>query len=81
LVDGVSKVEVSTVFNNSTPKVIEDAFKHTHPVSITVYYTQMMKQQMKPTQMHDIYLIKHLLGTTINWLVKDSEAWGRLYDW
>jgi hypothetical protein len=35
LVDGVSKVEASTVFNNATRKVIKDAFKHARVLSIT----------------------------------------------
>jgi hypothetical protein len=38
----------------------------------------MLKQEMKPTQVYNIYLMKeqHLKGS-INWLVKDPEAW----DW
>jgi hypothetical protein len=44
LVEGVSEV-----FNNATQKVIKDAIKHTHLVSIVVYYMQLFKQQMKPT--------------------------------
>jgi hypothetical protein len=38
----------------------------------------VLKQQMKLTQVHGIYLAKdhHLQGTD-DWLVKDPEAW----DW
>jgi hypothetical protein len=39
LVDGVSDVEASTVFNNTTWKVINDGFKYVFLVSIDVYYT------------------------------------------
>jgi hypothetical protein len=49
LADGVSKAEANSVFNNATWKVIKDAFKHTHCISIVIYYTQVLKQQMKPT--------------------------------
>jgi hypothetical protein len=76
LVDGVSEVETNTMFNNAAWKVIKDAFKHARLISIVVYYTQVLKQQMKPTQAYDIYLTKdrHLLGM-VDWLVKDLEAW------
>jgi hypothetical protein len=42
----------------------------------------VLKQEMKPTQVHEIYLTKeqHHQGN-INWLVKDPEAWDWLYDW
>jgi hypothetical protein len=49
LADGVSEAEANSVFNNATWKVIKDAFKHTHCISIIIYYTQVLKQQMKPT--------------------------------
>jgi hypothetical protein len=39
LVDGVSEVETSSVFNNTTRKVIKYAFKHARLVSIPLYYT------------------------------------------
>jgi hypothetical protein len=78
LVDGVSEVEASSVFNNVARNVIKDAFKHAGPISIVVYYTLVLNQQMKPTQVHGIYLTKyqHLLRT-VNWLVKNPDAW----DW
>ena len=49
LVDGASEVEASTVFNNAARKVIKDAFKHARYRSVATYYTQVLKQQMKPT--------------------------------
>jgi hypothetical protein len=55
--------------------VIKGAFKHACCISIATYYTQGLKQQMKPTQSKEIYLTKdqHLQGT-VNWLVKNPEA-------
>jgi hypothetical protein len=49
LVEGVSEIEANTMLNNSTWKEIKDAFKQARLVSIVVYYTQVLKQQMKPT--------------------------------
>jgi hypothetical protein len=68
--------------NNATWKVIKDAFKHVCLISIVTYYTQVLKQQMKPTQAHGIYLTKdqHFLGM-FNWLVKNPEAWDWLCGW
>jgi hypothetical protein len=59
--------------------VINDAFKHACLVSIAVYNTEVL---MKLMQTHGIYLTKDqdLLGT-INWLVKDLEAWDWLFGW
>jgi hypothetical protein len=56
--------------------VIKDAFKHTRLVFIALHYTQVLKQQMKPTPTHGIYPTKdqHLFGM-IDWLVKDLKAW------
>jgi hypothetical protein len=56
--------------------VIKVAFKHARCISIAIYYTQVLKQQMKPTQAQGIYLTKdqHLQGM-VDWLVKDPEAW------
>jgi hypothetical protein len=43
---------------------------------------QVLKREMKPTQVHGIYLAKdqHLQGS-IDWLVKDPEVWDWLYGW
>jgi hypothetical protein len=43
LADGVSEAEASSVFNNVAWKVIKDAFKHAHYISIATYYTQVLK--------------------------------------
>jgi hypothetical protein len=42
----------------------------------------VLKQQMKLTQVNGIYLTKdqHLQGT-VDWLVKDPEAWDWLCGW
>jgi hypothetical protein len=49
LADGVSEAEGSLVFNNAAWKEIKDAFKHARCISVATYYTQVLKQQMKPT--------------------------------
>jgi hypothetical protein len=63
------------VFNNAAWKVIMNAFKHAHSISVATYYTLVLKHQMKPTQVKGIYLtkVRHLQGT-VDWLVKDSKA-------
>jgi hypothetical protein len=75
LANGVNEAKVSSVFNNATQKVVKDAFKHTHCIFVATYYTQVLKQQMKPTQVKGIYLTKDQhLQRMIDWLVKDPEA-------
>jgi hypothetical protein len=39
LTDRVSVAEASLVFNNVACKVIKDAFKHAHCISVATYYT------------------------------------------
>jgi hypothetical protein len=82
LADGVSEAEASSMFNKDTWKVIKDAFKDVCWISIAIYYTHVLKQQMKPTQMKEIYLTKdqHLQGI-VDCLVKDLEAWDWLCGW
>jgi hypothetical protein len=41
LVDGVSKDEANLIFNNATQKLIKDACKHAHCVSVASHYTQV----------------------------------------
>jgi hypothetical protein len=41
LADGISEDEANLVFNNATWKVIKDAFKHAHCISVASYYTQV----------------------------------------
>jgi hypothetical protein len=58
LAEGVSEDVAIIVFNKAARKVIKDAVKHTHLVSISVFYTQALMQEMKPTLVHGIYLTK-----------------------
>jgi hypothetical protein len=64
LAEGVSEDVANIVFNKAALKVIKDAIKHTRLVSISVFYTLVLKQVMKPTLAHGIYLTKeqHLQG-------------------
>jgi hypothetical protein len=41
LAECVSKDEANLIFNNATWKVIKDAFKHAHCISVASYYTRM----------------------------------------
>jgi hypothetical protein len=41
LADGVSEDEANLIFNNATWKVLKDAFKHAHCISVASYYTQV----------------------------------------
>jgi hypothetical protein len=75
LAEGVSEDVANIVFNKAACKVIKDTIKQAHLVSISVFYTQVLKQEMKPMLAHGIYLTKeqHLQGP-VDWLVKDPEA-------
>jgi hypothetical protein len=47
-----------------------------------LYYTQVLKQPIKPHQGHDIYLTKEQqLQGKVDWLVKDLEAWDAMCEW
>jgi hypothetical protein len=82
LVEGISEDVANIVFNKATCKVIKDAIKHARLVSISVFYTLVLKQEMKPTLAHGIYLIKEQhLQEPVDWLVKDLEAWAWLCGW
>jgi hypothetical protein len=37
--DGVSEAKANSLFNNAARKVIKNAFKHAHCISITIYHT------------------------------------------
>jgi hypothetical protein len=82
LAEGISEDVANIVFNKDARKVIKDAIKHAHLVSISVFHMQVLKQEMKPMLVHGIYLTKeqHHQGL-VNWLVKDPEAWDRLCGW
>jgi hypothetical protein len=70
LAEGISEDVASIVFNEAARKVIKDAVKHALLVPISVFYTKVMKQEMKPTLAPGIYLTKeqHLQGP-VDWLV------------
>jgi hypothetical protein len=75
LSNGVSEAKASSVFNNVAWKIFRDTFKHALYISAATYYTQVLKQQMKPMQVKGIYLTKDQhLERTIGWLFKDLEA-------
>jgi hypothetical protein len=47
-----------------------------------LYYSQVLKQLIKPNQVHDIYLTKEQqLQGNVDWLIKDPEAWGAMCEW
>jgi hypothetical protein len=46
------------VFNNIARKLIKDAFEHARCIFVATFYTQVLKQEMKPTQVKEIYLTK-----------------------
>jgi hypothetical protein len=58
LAEDVREEIADIVFNRPTHKVIKDTVKHTCLVSTTLYYSQVLKQLIKPNQVYDIYLIK-----------------------
>jgi hypothetical protein len=67
LTDDVTEDEANLMFNNVTRKVIKDAFKHACYIYVASYYTQVnllpfctqvLKREMMPTQVHEIYLTK-----------------------
>jgi hypothetical protein len=64
LAGDVSEDVANIVFNKAALKVIKDAIKHARLVSISMFYTLVLKQVMKPTLVHGIYLTKeqHLQG-------------------
>jgi hypothetical protein len=75
LANGVSEADAYSVFNNDAWKMIKDTFKHARCISVVTYYMQVLKQEMKPTQVKGIYLTKdHHLQGLVDWLVKDLEA-------
>jgi hypothetical protein len=43
LAEGISEDMANIVFNKAMCKVIKDAVKHAHLVSIFVFYTQVLK--------------------------------------
>jgi hypothetical protein len=47
-----------------------------------LYYSQVLKQPIKPNQVHNIYLTKkQQLQGKVDWLIKDPEAWDAMCKW
>jgi hypothetical protein len=81
LPEGVSEQVASVVFHNSAQKVVKDAIIHTRFQSIAYYHRNMLKQIMNARQAKalNLYLQKEeYVQGTIDWLVKDAEAWDSL---
>ena len=76
--DGVSEADAHTVFHHAARRVVKDAFSDARVKAVTMYYTQVLKQPMKNKIAQDIHLTKEeYLKGSVDWLVKDGEAW----DW
>jgi hypothetical protein len=58
LAEGVSEEMANIFVNKALHKVMKDAIKHARLVSTALYYSQVLKQPIKPNQSHDIYLSK-----------------------
>jgi hypothetical protein len=56
--EGVNEEMPNIVFNKAAHKVIKDAIKHACIVSTALYYSQVLKQPIKPSQAHNIYWTK-----------------------
>jgi hypothetical protein len=82
LAEGISEEMANIVFNKTMHKVIKDAIKHARLVSIALYYSQVLKQLIKPSKAHNTYLTKEQqLQGKVNWLVKDPEVWDTMCEW
>jgi hypothetical protein len=47
-----------------------------------LYYSQVLKQLIKPNQVHDIHLTKEQqLQGKVDWLIKDPDAWDVMCEW
>jgi hypothetical protein len=69
------------VFHNLAEKVVKDAIKHARFQSITYYHRNVLKQPMNTRQVKslNLYLQKEeYIQGTVDWLVKDAEAWDSL---
>jgi hypothetical protein len=81
LPEGVSEQVASVVFHNSAQKVVKDAIKHARFQSIAYYHKNVLKQPMNVRQAKalNLYLQKEeYVQGTVDWLVKDAEAWDSL---
>jgi hypothetical protein len=83
LPEGVSEQVASVVFHNSARKVVKDDIKHARFRSIAHYHRNVLKQPMNARQEKalNLYLQKEeYVQGTVDWLVKDVEAWDSLYE-
>jgi hypothetical protein len=81
LPEGVFEQVASVVFHNSARKVVKDAIKHARFQSIAYYHRNMLKQPMNTRQAKalNLYLqMEEYVQSTVDWLVKDAEAWDSL---
>jgi hypothetical protein len=60
--------------------MVKDAIKHTRIQSIAYYHRNMLMQPMNARQAKalNLYLQKEYVQGTVDWLVKDVEAWDSL---
>jgi hypothetical protein len=81
LSEGVPEQVAYVVFHNSSQKVVKDAIKHARFQSIAYYHRNVLKQPMNARQVKalNLYLQKEeYIQGTVDWLVKDAEAWDSL---
>jgi hypothetical protein len=90
LAEDVSIEMANIVFDKAARKVIKGVIKHVRLVSLLagakaqhlLYYSQALKQMIKPSQAHDIYLTKEQqLQRKVDWIIKDSEALDAMCEW
>jgi hypothetical protein len=81
LPEGVFEQVASVVFHNLARKVVKDAIKHARFQSIAYYHRNVLKQPMNTRQAKalNLYLqMEEYVQSTVDWLVKDAEAWDSL---
>jgi hypothetical protein len=81
LPEGVFEQVAFVVFHNSAQKVVKDAIKPARFQSIAYYHRNMLKQPMNTRQAKalNLYLqMEEYVQSTVDWLVKDAEAWDSL---
>jgi hypothetical protein len=79
--EGVFEQVASVVFHNSARKVVKDTIKHARFQSIAYYHRNVLNQPMNTRQVKalNLYLQKEeYVQGTVDWLVKDAEAWDSL---
>jgi hypothetical protein len=79
--EGVFEQVASVVFYNLARTMVQDAIKHARFQSIAYYHRNVLKQPMNARQAKalNLYLQKEeYVQDTVDWLVKDAEAWDSL---